>query len=73
MIRERHVILKAALHSGLYRCLAAVTTIIKLFEALKLIRIIGASLSEPHTYRTAAQNPPYIIAERLSARLMIAH
>ena len=22
--------------------------------------IIGASLSEPHTYRTAVQNPPYI-------------
>ena len=23
--------------------------------------LIGASLSEPHTYRTAVQNPPYII------------
>ena len=22
--------------------------------------LIGASLSEPHTYRTAVQNPPYI-------------
>ena len=26
--------------------------------------IIGASLSEPHTYRTAVQNPPYWRAER---------
>ena len=25
------------------------------------IFLIGASLSEPHTYRTAVQNPPYII------------
>ena len=25
------------------------------------VHIIGASLSEPHTYRTAVQNPPYII------------
>ena len=24
------------------------------------VTIIGASLSEPHTYRTAVQNPPYI-------------
>ena len=28
MIRERHVILKAALHSGLYSCLAAASYII---------------------------------------------
>ena len=27
-------------------------------KALRLI--IGASLSEPHTYRTTVQNPPYI-------------
>ena len=26
----------------------------------KALRLIGASLSEPHTYRTAVQNPPYI-------------
>ena len=25
----------------------------------KAFRLIGASLSEPHTYRTAVQNPPY--------------
>ena len=31
MIRERHVILKAALHSGLYSCLAAASYIIMLY------------------------------------------
>ena len=31
MIRERHVILKAALHSGLYICLAAASYIIMLY------------------------------------------
>ena len=30
MIRERHVILKAALHSGIYSCLAAASYIIML-------------------------------------------
>ena len=33
--------------------------------------IIGASLSEPHTYRTAVQNPPYIrMLVRLAANLV---
>ena len=27
---------------------------------INILIIIGASLSEPHTYRTAVQNPPYI-------------
>ena len=31
MIRERHVILKAAFHSGLYSCLAAASYIIMLY------------------------------------------
>ena len=31
MIHERHVILKAALHSGLYSCLAAASYIIMLY------------------------------------------
>ena len=31
MIRERHVILKTALHSGLYSCLAAASYIIMLY------------------------------------------
>ena len=31
MIRERHVILEAALHSGLYSCLAAASYIIMLY------------------------------------------
>ena len=31
MIRERHVILKAALHSGLYSCLAAASYLIMLY------------------------------------------
>ena len=31
MVRERHVILKAALHSGLYSCLAAASYIIMLY------------------------------------------
>ena len=31
MIRERYVILKAALHSGLYSCLAAASYIIMLY------------------------------------------
>ena len=31
----------------------------------KLKCIIGASLSEPHTYRNAVQNPPYIYIRML--------
>ena len=31
-----------------------------LISAKASIPIIGASLSEPHTYRTAVQNPPYV-------------
>ena len=31
MVRERHVILKAALHSGLYSCLAAASYILMLY------------------------------------------
>ena len=27
---------------------------------IKLLRVFGASLSEPHTYGTAVQNPPDI-------------
>ena len=27
---------------------------------IDILTIIGASLSEPHTYRTIVQNPPYI-------------
>ena len=31
-----------------------------LYEWMKWLLVIGASLSEPYTYRTAVQNPPDI-------------
>ena len=37
MVRERHVILKAALHSGLYSCLAAASYIIVLYCLVYII------------------------------------
>ena len=30
------------------------------YVSMEKVLFIGASLSEPHTYRTAVQNPPYI-------------
>ena len=39
MIRERHVILKAALHSRLYSCLAAASYIIMLYCHIIIVKI----------------------------------
>ena len=37
------------------------------------MNVIGASLSEPHTYRTAVQNPPFIYVPflRLASNLVL--
>ena len=44
MIRERHVILKAALHSGLYSCLAAASYIIMLYCLVYSLTKINVSI-----------------------------
>ena len=44
MIRERHVILKAALHSGLYSCLAAASYIIMLYCLVYSLKKINVSI-----------------------------
>ena len=44
MIRERHVILKAALHSGLYSCLAAASYIIMLYCLVYSFKKINVSI-----------------------------
>ena len=44
VIRERHVILKAALHSGLYSCLAAASYIIMLYCLVYSFKKINVSI-----------------------------
>ena len=44
MVRERHVILKAALHSGLYSCLAAASYIIMLYCLVYSFKKINVSI-----------------------------
>ena len=50
MIRERHVILKAALHSGLYSCLAAASYIIMLYCLVYSFKKINVSLGNLYNY-----------------------